>query len=154
MLSYKEVTGDILSPNSNPQEAVAVCHQVNCEGLMGAGLALQVRRLFPRAFDAYRNCCDELGRSCLGMTQCYVALEPYNYVLVNLFGQEGYGKYVQRTDYAAVEKALGSVNKMFRNCTVRIPYHMGCGLGGGDWNIVLSLVESTLTDCHVQIWRL
>ena len=49
---YKD--GDIFSPNRTGHECV-VCHQVNCQGVMGAGLAAQIRRMFPGVYDDYRR---------------------------------------------------------------------------------------------------
>ena len=42
MSNLKFYDGDIFSPNKTGHELI-VCHQVNCKGVMGAGLALQVR---------------------------------------------------------------------------------------------------------------
>jgi len=40
--------------------------------------------------------------------------------------------------------------------TVRIPYKIGCGLGGGDWSIVSRIIQEELVDkgIPVEIWRL
>jgi hypothetical protein len=32
---------------------------------------------------------------------------------------------------------------------VYIPYNMGCGLGGGDWEIVSGIIEETLPDAII-----
>ena len=42
----KEVKGDLLSSDVKIR-----CHQVNCRGVMGAGLALQVKQKYPEAFE-------------------------------------------------------------------------------------------------------
>ena len=36
-----------------------LCHQVNCIGLMGAGLALQIRNKWPNVFSKYREHCEQ-----------------------------------------------------------------------------------------------
>lgn len=54
----REVIGDILTPVENPDDLVVVCHQVNCMGVMGAGLAKQVRNRYPGVYRAYKELCD------------------------------------------------------------------------------------------------
>ena len=56
---YKD--GDILSPNHTGHECV-VCHQVNCQGVMGAGLAAQIRRMFPGVYEDYRRECEKVAK--------------------------------------------------------------------------------------------
>ena len=46
MISYH--SGDIFDSNCN-----IICHQVNCMGVMGAGLAKQVKKKCPDAFRRY-----------------------------------------------------------------------------------------------------
>ena len=36
-----------------------ICHQVNCIGAMGAGLALQIRNKWPNVFSEYREQCGQ-----------------------------------------------------------------------------------------------
>ena len=64
----KEIKGDLLSSDVKIR-----CHQVNCRGVMGAGLALQVKQKYPEAFEQYKALCDQFGSSLLGHTQ-FVAL--------------------------------------------------------------------------------
>lgn len=156
--------GDILSPNTTGHEVI-VCHQVNCRGVMGAGLAKQIRGLFPMLYDYYRDMCmrhhpEEL----LGETLYYaVNYRGYDYTIANIFGQVSYGHGGCYTDYEALRKAFRKMRAMI--CTyfgirpatrIRIPYKMGCGLGGGDWDTVLKIIQEELIDHHiyVEIWRL
>ena len=50
---FKKVNGDILIPETRGRKVI-VCHQVNCKGVMGAGLAKQIRDTCPGVFDSYR----------------------------------------------------------------------------------------------------
>ena len=137
----KTVNGDILTPVKNPEkEMVVVCHQVNCKGVMGKGIARRIRNRFPEVFELYRRRFDALGSKNLGT--------------VHIFGQDRYGKEKRFTDYNALKKAFSSLSHM-ENTVIRIPYKMGCGLGGGDWSIVKSLIRSELVDkgCRVEIWH-
>lgn len=158
-----EMHGDIMSPNRTGHE-VLVCHQVNCMGVMGAGLAKQLRDLFPLMYRSYKITCDNAKdkRSLLGKTDSYsVNYLGYDYTIVSIFGQERYGRGGCFTDYDALRKAFKTIRGMAsplpgRVATrVRIPYRMGCGLAGGDWNIVKSIIQEELLDHDVivEIWK-
>lgn len=156
--------GDILSPNTSWHEVI-VCHQVNCRGVMGAGLAKQIRNLFPMLFAEYQNqCARSSPEELIGKTFYYeVNNHGYNYTIANIYGQVNYGHGKRFTDYDALRKAFQQIRTVtntylgLRPVTrIRIPYKMGCGLGGGDWNIVLQIIHEELIEhhIHVEIWRL
>lgn len=153
------VHGDILSRNTDETKSIVVCHQVNCMGVMGAGLAKQVRNKFPEAYAAYLITCSQIKRgmiSGLGKVQFYDALSDAGYILANIFGQYGYGRNKRYTDYDAVRKALQTIARAYQDATIRIPYKMGCGLGGGDWGMVLPIIQEELVDNRitVELWTL
>lgn len=153
-----EVIGDILTP-ANGGNPVVVCHQVNCMGVMGAGLAKQIRNRFPDAFRIYKSQCNSWSHcpsGNLGNAQFYNASEDAGYYIANIFGQTAYGTGRRQTDYGALREGLGRVADAFPQATIRIPYKMGCGLGGGDWDIVLDIIQDTLVSkgIDVEIWKL
>ena len=49
MIDYK--TGDIFE-----EDAEALVNSVNCVGIMGRGIALQFKNVFPDNFKAYKGC--------------------------------------------------------------------------------------------------
>ena len=58
MSKIKYVTGDILTPCPTENEhIIMVCHQVNCMGAMGSGLAKQIHQQFPAVYTAYPRMC-------------------------------------------------------------------------------------------------
>lgn len=154
----KTVSGDILSPNLDANRGVIVCHQVNCMGVMGAGLALKVRRMHPDVYSLYKDKCRQIaaGVGGLGDVQFCSLVADAGYIVANVFGQYHYGKGRQHTDYLALRKAFQYIAGAFPFYTVRIPYKMGCGLGGGDWDVVCQIIEETLVAAgvDVEIWRL
>lgn len=153
----KTVIGDILISNTEDKEVV-VCHQVNCKGVMGAGLAKQVKQKFPAVFQLYKDKCRliEAGIGGIGDVQFCCLLADEGYILTNVFGQNGYGRTKCHTDYEALHKAFEKIAMAFPNATVRIPYLMGCGLGGGNWEIVTTIINETLVNkgIDVEIWKL
>ena len=89
-----------------------IVHQVNCQGVMGSGVAKAIRDKWPQVFTSYyskyQKFCIE-GKSLLGE----IDVCPINEHLfvVNLFGQEDFRQSVvtnklRYTSYGAWEKAL------------------------------------------------
>lgn len=154
----KIVNGDILTPNSNKYRKVLVCHQVNCMRKMGAGLALQIKLKYRNVYLAYLSKCQEIqsGKGGLGDIQvCDVTIES-GYSIVNIFGQYYYGRGSMHTDYDALHRAFTTIADNYKGYVVRIPYMMGCGLGGGDWRKVYQLIQDDLVSkgIEVELWKL
>ena len=161
----KHIKGDIFTTDAD-----AILHQVNCQGVMGAGLAKQIKEKYPTVFKYYKARCDAdkearkrlvLSKSnLLGLAQiCYkedyrVGQVEDTQVIVNCFAQDRYGRDGRcYTDYAALKKCFEYVNQRFAGKKVAIPYLMGCGLAGGDWKIVSELIKNTLVDCDVTLYE-
>lgn len=149
----KEFDGNILDSGAD-----IICHQVNCQGAMGAGLAKQIRHRWPMVYKHYKNFCDiNNPYDNLGNVQL-VRVSDKQYI-ANIFGQLNYGRWnVRYTDYDALRKGFDYLaqlqnKKKFR---VAIPYGIGCGLAGGDWSVVRSDIDSAFcgdyADC--EIWKL
>lgn len=116
-----------------------IFHQVNCLGVMGAGLALQIKQNFPNVFKHYQNLVKQENSDLLGKAQV-VTVED-NLKVVNVFGQLKIGRNERQTNYDALERAFSSMNEEIRNSDkVYFPYGFGCGLAGGDWDIVSNLI--------------
>ena len=90
-----------------------------------------------------------------GRCQQNVKVGPHLYV-ANLFGQDGYGRDKRYTNYAALTAALFRAMKENPRATFRIPYGLGCGLAGGDWETVLDIIKeiSDTWNVNVEIWAL
>lgn len=132
--------------------ADVILHQVNCQGVMGSGIAKQVREKYPEVFDVYKTLCDiKSDKSELLGTAQFVRVGENGYI-VNLFSQENFG-YDGKcyTSYDAIRKCLEDVNNYFSNETIAIPYLMGCYRGGGDWNVVYQMIEDIFNRNDVLI---
>lgn len=135
-------------------------HQVNCKGVMGSGLAKQIKSKYNGVYLQYKRECDEeLKRS--GGTQFLlghtlnVEVGKGKYVS-NLFGQDGYGRDTMYTDYPSLKRALIKLEKFARknNLTVALPYGIGSGLAGGNWETVYKIIEHVFGDYEVALYRL
>ncbi len=151
----KIVEGDILNSNAD-----IICHQVNCQGIMGAGLAKQIRNKYPNVYNDYKEYCNSnTPEEILGT----MLPSRYNDInsIVNIFGQLNYGRNEVKTNYDAVKKALLELKRVledlhwqYPNCKIAFPYGMGCGLGGGNWDIVYKIIEEVFEDYDVSIYKL
>lgn len=149
-MDLKCLHGDITTlPEDNTHDTI-ICQQVNCMGVMGAGLAAQIRRKWPNVYTEYRKRCtkDMLG------TYHMVKVGPHLYV-ANIFGQLSYGTEKCQTNYVALACAIFQLMKDMPHCTIRIPYRIGCGLAGGNWDKVLEIIiDSAHTwNPNIEIWQ-
>lgn len=147
----KEIQGDLLKSDAN-----LICHQVNCKGVMGAGVAKQIRNklLSKEQFQMYRNACVENGSKLLGKNLISTISE--NQAVVNMFGENIPTGIKRDTNYKALYQCLYTVEEYARkhNKTVAIPGRLGCGLAGGDWqyvkkNIIWPIFEKSLVQLTI-----
>lgn len=152
----------IVNGNIFDCDADVLLHQVNCRGVMGGGVAKQVKQKYPSVFKWYKLWCDEykdvaerLGyQPLLGKIQVCEKNNERPYAIINLFAQDGYGRDKCYTDYDALRRCLRQVNNEFRGKDIAIPYKMSCDRGGGDWDVVLKIIEEELYDCRVTLYKL
>ena len=145
----KIIEGNILNAPEN-----IICQQVNCQGIMGSGLALQIMKKYPDVYPRYKKYCKDFCWGLIGSV-CYV--KTNDKIIANLFGQEDYGRSKKvYTNYVALEKALVDVKIYADNhdFSVAIPYGIGCGLANGNWAIVRDMIERTFSDYDVTIYKL
>jgi O-acetyl-ADP-ribose deacetylase (regulator of RNase III) len=117
-----------------------ICHQVNTLGLMGAGLALRIRTKWPKVYNEYMASVPKLGHGQL------IKVNNDLYV-ANLAAQDSIsytGKIV--TKYGSFQHCLQRLynvllKKNLLELPVLFPYKIGCGLAGGDWNVVEKIIE-------------
>ena len=144
----KEVVGDLLLSHAD-----ILAHQVNCVGVMGAGVAKQFRDKLLSAgeFSKYVSLCKSLGNSNLGKVQI-LDLTNGKY-LANLFGENIPTGTEVDTNYAALEEALTTLKDIAEksNLSIALPGYMGCGLAGGDWDIVFDMIERVFIDSTVSV---
>jgi len=133
----------------------AICHQVNCRGVMGAGVAKAIAERFPEVKTEYEKLCRlrnsvQSQNELLGTVQ-RVDISGGSRAVFNIFGQLNYGRGVRHTDYDALTRAFVVLNRMCIGKSVAFPYGFGCGLGGGNWMQVETLMLKYLRDCDVYI---
>lgn len=147
----------IIDGNLFDTKANIICHQCNTQGVMGSGVAAEVKRRYPHVFNSYRKDY-EAGKLKLGYVN-FTTAKP-DQVIANMCGQDRYGyDGKQYTNYDKLQECLDSVLTFAiegydRQPTIAFPYLMSCYRGGGDWNVVYKMIEDTFKDFNVEIWRL
>lgn len=141
---------DILDTTAN-----LVLQQVNCIGAMGRGLARQIRAdLSEESYRYYRTLCLTHGKALLGGFLSLPSKSVPNRTYINIFSQNTIGTETRQTRYDKLEQAFIDIDNSYQNERIAIPYKMACGLGGGDWNIVLGLIKKCFKKNLVEIYRL
>lgn len=147
----KIIDGNIFDSNAH-----IICHQCNCKGVMGSGVAAEVKKRYPHVFQAYL---DDYNNGLLKLGYVCFATAKTDQVIANMCGQDkfGYDGSVY-TNYEKLQECLDTVNDFaFFSYDVKpviaFPYRMSCHRGGGDWNVVYKMIEDTFEDFDVEIWR-
>lgn len=137
-----------------------ICHQVNCKGNMGRGVAKQFRELYPRAYYRYLSLCQSSSAATL-LGTCLFNREDDKHISCSMFAQDDWrGHNICNTNYAAFRECCGEIkefiihNKLSRDYPINMPYGIGAGLGGGDWLIIYSILEEEFEGHDLILWRL
>jgi len=135
MLRY--VNGDLFAD----KEAMFLAHACNCQNNWGKGIALELAKRFPKAYERHR-----LYKAMLGSFQL---LEDSRNVLC-LFTSKGYGRFVDPPDsiLTNTEKALQALGRHFKTCgkvTIASP-KINAGLFNVPWQKTENTLENFLTE--------
>lgn len=137
------VTGNLL----NETRGILV-HGVNCQGKMGKGIALEIRKRYPQVFDSYL----EFGNKVFWKPSLllggvdFVSITP-DLIVVNAFTQEDYGSDGRRyVDYDAIDRCFSQIKQCALRTGLPVKYpRIGSGLAGGDWNIISVIIDANLS---------
>lgn len=127
-----------------------ICHQVNCQGRMGSGIAKQIRERWPIVYEHYIALYNTKGidvrHELLGKIQVVNVASNKN--IINMFGQESYGYDGKRyTSYDAFWACLGEIREHIpKGSKIGFPAKIGCGLGGANWEIIFRMIKEVLDD--------
>ena len=142
------IHGNLLETN-----AQIIAHQVNCRGVAKSGIAKQIMKKYPEVKALYTMLCKRETPEKLIGTALFAECKDGK-IIANLFGQNGFGRDRQYTEYEALDNAMKQLREFMLTkgyISVAFPYKIGCGLGGGDWNVVKLLIDKHFRDfeCYV-----
>jgi O-acetyl-ADP-ribose deacetylase (regulator of RNase III) len=136
--------GDVLNVDTG-----IIVHGCNCYGVMGSGIARSIKERFPTAYQVYREKFESSGLKLGEIT--YVEVSDRKWI-VNANTQQGTGSGRQVSYDAIVscfEKVflLASLIKVDELTAPNIIFpKIGAGLGGGDWEIISTIIDVTIPD--------
>ncbi len=138
-LVYK--VGDVLNAGE-----LIVIHGCNCFCTMGSGIARQVKDECPNAWSADQRTIygdsEKLGSFTYG-------IERSGMIVVNAYTQFDYSRTRVDVDYDALYDTITNIIDYFGQTFGETVFSMpkiGCGLAGGDWNIVEKILLDILTE--------
>lgn len=127
-----------------------ICHCVNCQGVMGSGIAKSIRDKWPVVYKEYKEVFKyNQDFQLLGFVQ-YVKVAADLYV-TNIFGQLYYGNDGARYgDYSALVIACKDLarNYLFEE-PCYFPYKFMSDRAGCDWDTVQRIIEYYLPDAII-----
>lgn len=133
MIRY--VQGDLLASNLK-----IIAHGCNCHGVMGSGIAAQIRSRWPNVYEVYRLKHRTMGLE-LGTILPVRTLDGR--MVVNCMTQQDFGGdgrvYV---DYGAMESCIAAMDAHARDwdaTEIGLP-KIGAGLAGGDWDRIEDII--------------
>jgi O-acetyl-ADP-ribose deacetylase (regulator of RNase III) len=149
-----------------------ICHQVNCQGRMGSGIAKQIRERWPVVYEKYIETFNKrtkeisdifggptdplsAGATLLGHLQQVPISDKQT--VINIFAQQSYGYDGRRyTSYDAFWSCLGEIKVSIpKGSKIGFPAKIGCGLGGANWEVIFRMIEQVLgEEYEVYIYML
>jgi O-acetyl-ADP-ribose deacetylase (regulator of RNase III) len=143
----KYITGNILESN-----AQALVNTVNTQGVMGKGIALQFKNIFPSNFKAYKEACEKKE---IAIGKVFVhkdrSLATGDKTIINFPTKDSWRK---PSEYSFIEKGLDDlihVIELHEIKSIAIP-PLGAGNGGLEWEKVKQIIEKKLAHLQIDIF--
>ncbi len=150
-MSVTYIKGNLLDfPGVN-----VIGHIANCQGVMGSGLALQIKEEFPAAYEVYRKDF-EAGECKLG--QFSAAEVAGGKRVVNLYCQDQFGRDRRHLDYEALYIALEGLKQLLERAhsegriySLGLPYKLGSERAGGAWPVVDAMIQHLFAASDIKV---
>ena len=134
-----------------------IVHQVNCRGVMGAGLAKQIKRKWPKVFNDYYSFCRQPAQKLIG--EVLVTPITSELSVASLFGQDNFGRQKDKV-YTSYPAHAGAWNRLGAHAFAKrfmsyvyAPFYIGAGLANGDWKEIHKIAERNIPDINWVRYR-
>jgi len=133
-------------------------HGCNLQGVMGSGVAKQIKEKYPWAYEIYKQGCNEPFSNIGDVYPAfYLACDDaiiYNCITQEYFGRDKNTVYV---DYYALRKCMQFINEESEYDS-KVPEvvmpKIGAGLANGDWDIISKIIEEESTYFQPIVYEL
>ena len=148
-----ELTGNLITMATCGQFDVIV-HGCNCFNNMGSGIAVDIKNVFPEAWEADQRT-KKGDRAKMGtFTSAFFErndprydLDHQGLTVINAYTQYRYGRGLQ-VEYESLEQVFKQLGAIYRGTHTNIGFpQIGAGLAGGDWDIIEEIIEDQLEGC-------
>lgn len=143
----KYITGNMFE-----SEAEALVNTVNTDGVMGKGIALQFKKMFPGNFKAYSEACKNneiaIGKMVVAEDS---SLHTGDKIIINFPTKKSWKK---PSEYSFIEEGLDDLIDVIKTRKIRsvaLP-PLGSGNGGLEWERVKRIIERKLGSLDVNVY--
>lgn len=130
-----------------------ILHGCNAQGVMGSGIAKQIRKKFPQAFETY---CAAHEKEMLWLGDV-IFVDCGSKIIANGITQQYYGRSGERfVNYEAINNVMEETHDYALKHGIEyvaMPL-IGAGLGGGSWEKISSIIEDKFTDVIPVVYTL
>lgn len=132
-----------------------IAHQTNCKGVMGAGLALQIKNKYPNVFYEYKNFCEKYNFSEDLLGKIYISNLENGKFIVDLFGQYGFSTKTKQTNLKYLKNSLILLKDfaLNNNLSISLPFNIGCGLAGEEWKNVENILLEVFYNYPIILYK-
>jgi len=141
----KTVKGDLVKM-AQRGEFELIAHGCNSMCAMGKGIALTIKKVFPKAYEV--DCETEAG-DINKLGTCTVA-NCGSVLVVNCYTQYHWKGSEGDVSYDAIKSCMKWIKDNYSERKIGLPL-IGAGLGGGDWNKISAIIEKELAGSDVTI---
>lgn len=148
--------GDLIK---NVTSNAIIIHGCNSRGSMGAGIAKQIKEVYPNAYLKYREAYAR-GELILGnVSFWHTSAETKDMLFIlNAVTQKDYHRYnasknTVYADYDAIRECFVKAKRLSVKMNKEIHYpKIGSGLANGNWNIINNIICEVLDGLEHHLW--
>ena len=148
-MDIKIIDGNLLD---FPNDIDFIAHSCNTHNVMGAGIARAIKDRYPKAYEADCYAMYE-GANILGDYSFSVTDATQNKGIYNMYTQSKIGdkrSVNYEAFYVALNKVAGHIEWQSKHedeeKILGLPWMISCGLAGGSWNVIFSMINDILID--------
>ena len=116
-----------------------ICQQVNCQNVMGAGLAKAIYEQYPNVKIDYHKSFKHFSKTDIFGKYRLIEISQGLFV-ANIYSQFNYGNSnktgIVYTDTQKLINAIKNISETYTQYNIYIPEKIGCGLAGGNWEYI------------------
>jgi O-acetyl-ADP-ribose deacetylase (regulator of RNase III) len=146
----KTVYGDLLAL-ARRGEFDVIAHGCNCFCTFGKGIALQVKREFPAAYEADLRTPKGDPQKLGTCSTAAVDVQGGKLIIVNAYTQLHWGRGPgPLADYSAIRRCMAWMKSRYAGKRFGLP-RIGAGLAHGDWTVISGIIDEELAGEDVTL---